>query len=124
MRKIFGADFSHAETREAYKNEICVLDILRDKGHKHIVRVLRHGILPFSKRYFIDMELCAGTLDDYIRRNHRDKDNVNRKDQKLVPGENTIRFAWDIVRQITSGLEFIHSFNLVHRSLHPQSSMS
>jgi len=65
-------------------------------------------------------------LDHYIRgKPPWDKDNANRDDwHRLVPGDNTIKFAWNIMRQITSGIEFIHSFNLVYRSLHLANTVS
>ena len=35
----------------------------------HILKILRHGWLPRSSDYYIDMEFCGGTLEEWILSN-------------------------------------------------------
>jgi len=64
-----------------------------------------------SALYYIDMELCNGNLDQFIR---------DRGASSSTPI--TIADIWDIMVQITSGLAHIHSQGEVHRDIKPRNS--
>src|SRR5271170_8090767 len=54
-------------TKEDIENEVkAITDICASGGHRHVIRFLRHGPLPASDYYYIDMELCGFNLDKYI----------------------------------------------------------
>ena len=73
----------------------------------HIVQVFRHGWLD-SSFYYFDMELCDLNLEQYI----------------LGGDESSMTYDkdknWDIFREITCGLDYIHGLHHVHRDLKPR----
>ncbi|EIW77534.1 kinase-like protein [Coniophora puteana RWD-64-598 SS2] len=81
--------------------------ILQGLGHKNVVNL--HAVYESQKDIFIVMELMRyGDLDGLIRkRNSLD--------------ETTSRLS---LREITSGLEYLHSCNIIHRDVKPQSLTS
>jgi serine/threonine protein kinase len=77
--------------------------------------------MPF---YYIDMELCQGNLEDFIKGNtpHRfDLSNIHRL---LNVSERGVWGIWDIMEQITNGIVFIHACGEVHRDLKPRNGTS
>lgn len=105
-------------------DEINAINKLCDGSHKNIVKVLQHGLLRKNADiYFIDMEYCDASLEDYVKEgkcrldglldwpNARNGDRI----QYLVAG---------IMEPILCGLIFIHSRNLVHRDVSPQNRNS
>jgi serine/threonine protein kinase len=97
--------------------------------HENIVTVLRHGMLDPTYFYFIDMELCAMNLEDYIR-------DVDKR-RSILPPTKSIVFVqktsskqsqwqntWTIMSQIAQGVEFIHRKKHVHRDLKPLNGKS
>lgn len=94
-------------------------------GHPNIVVVLKHGWLNLNENYFVDMELCAINLEDYIRKDFKTVlglsqylDPLSATDE--VGGWMSCLTLWGIMRQITSGLEFIHNHRELHRDLKPR----
>jgi len=81
--------------------------------------------------YYIDMELCAFTLSDYIdyMGGHKGCDGVidkfiaDKTNLYLVSKECEIKRrmenTWKVLSQITQALEFIHRHGHVHRDLKP-----
>lgn len=86
--------------------------------HKNIVAILRHGWL--GNVYFFDMERCVFTLESFIRRGFRTILGERRYLSLTMEAESlgTLNM-WEIVRQITSGLNFIHGIGEIHRDLKP-----
>ena len=93
-----------------------------------MIHVYGHGSLPESRsQFFIDMELCSFNLRTYI-------DNPTKcvSDPKMPPGHRvqsvpsrTIPATiWDIMKQISSGVAFMHDHNHVHRDIKPENSTS
>jgi serine/threonine protein kinase len=83
--------------------------------HENIAMVTRHGWLS-SSFYFFDMELCQLNLEDYIRKLGKESGLPN-----VQGGEGDI---FDIMIQITSGMEFIHGHSEVHRDLKPRNGLA
>jgi len=106
------------------QNEFRALAKLGEANHPNIVRVYRNGVmdhtglLPF---YFIDMELCVCTLAEYIY--EMGSFALSPRFQVLIKQGSLqsldFRVLWGILRDISSGLSFIHSMREVHRDLKP-----
>ena len=102
-------------------------------AHRNIVSILDHGKFDdWTRDYFIDMELCDGTLRNYIDY-HYHKTSIEptpvsfnsipafppifvQRDCDLLM---RLRNMWAIGVHMASGLEFLHVHNLVHRDLNP-----
>lgn len=105
-----------------------ITSLLKTGGHKNVVKILQHGELNLSGDcYFIDMELCHLTLQEYI---------AYRRGNLIVPFDITVPMGpafvrndcsvlikiqnlWTIVSHIANGLEFMHKNKHVHRDLKP-----
>jgi serine/threonine protein kinase len=109
-------------TTEAVEHEVQVIKKLCGPNTQiNIIQVLSHGLLPGLPYYFIDMELCELSLKDYIQRN---------EPSESLPyfvrdagAEVTVLQIWNIMRQIASGVEYIHSQGHAHRDIKPVNSM-
>lgn len=101
-----------------------------NSGHRNIVKILGQGWVKSSfNYYFIDMELCEFTLNDYIKY-HRDSEPLlvaKNSIDSLYPAfaeqgtsmMSRMHNVWAIGEQIACGLEFMHQHGLVHRDLKP-----
>jgi serine/threonine protein kinase len=100
-----------AVTHADIVNEARAITKLCAEKHQHIVAVFCHGWLN-SSYYFFDMELCDMNLEHYI---------FGKEGPNFVKiyDEATV---FDIFRQITAGLDFIHCHEEVHRDLKPRNS--
>jgi serine/threonine protein kinase len=108
-------------TTEEWQNELRAIKKLCQPGaHPNIIEVLRFSELKNSPYYFIDMELCDMTLWDYIYRDAPDLIPRFIKDRSSSLKEQQI---WNVMRQVVSGVEFIHHHKEVHRDLKPQNSI-
>ena len=122
-------------TIEDLENEARAIGkLVQTKGHPNIVRILRHGSRTvdfIGNYYFIDMELCDLSLDQYI---HGDRAILNDEqvsgntdNHVFVNKECTLlarmRNIWMIMIHLSFGLEFLHDNGLVHRDLKPKNSM-
>ena len=135
MRKAFARKIIHLTggiSQEEVENEVRVIDRLRQLGgHPNIVQVLRHDWLPqsFQSWYYIDMELCAFSLQDYIRRHNQypvDPASLKFDEDKapVVLGPNhspteKMLNMWTVGTHIVSALRYLHEKSLVHRDLKP-----
>lgn len=111
-------------TAEDILEEVHAIDRLFAAGtHDNLVKVLGHGWLSDSSYYYIDMEYCQGNLEDYI------KGKLSLYPERLdivfprPPASQCegaiVAKLYDIMEQIASGLEFIHSHKQVHRDVKP-----
>jgi len=108
---------SGLNSEEDVHNEIRNINQLAGADHENIVAVIKHGYLQRSY-YFIDMELCDYNLADYMQE-QRTRLNVGHYDDtnsQLI----FARDAFDVARQICTGLEYIHASRAVHRDLKPR----
>ena len=110
--RIFGSPEVRNEIQRSFENEVrAIRKLCSENSHPHIVSVFRLGEVQDSALYYIDMELCDGNLDQFIR--------------DCNPASSTpikIEDVWDIMVQITSGLAHIHSQGEVHRDIKPRNS--
>ena len=103
-------------------NEVRAIEKLCDGSYPNIITVFRHGLLrPNHAIYFIDMEKCAASLDEYIH--GRQVDGINDWQQLKI--EDRIEYLiGSILNDVVNGLEVIHRHNEVHRDISPQNSES
>jgi serine/threonine protein kinase len=106
------------------ENEVRAITKLCGKAaHSNIVEVFRLGELIDVPFYFIDMELCQMNLANYI---YRDSNSLPTFVPRFVKDASASAKAlqiWNIVRQIASGVAYIHSYNEIHRDLKPQNGL-
>ena len=97
--------------------------------HRNIVALLRTGAFPSSGApiYYLDMELCDLDLASYIIRDWTKADHrkvINFVDIDLLPLNFQLDQISSIMKDVASGLAFIHSHREVHRDLKPKNSIS
>jgi serine/threonine protein kinase len=107
------------------ENEIRAAEKLCKPGaHKNIVAMIERGKFPLAGYYFLDMELCDLSLENYIQRKW-----TPLMEQKVsyftveIPSRMKIAHIWDIMEDVTRGLSFIHNHKEIHRDLKPRNSM-
>jgi serine/threonine protein kinase len=113
--------------KEDALREVRAIEKLARKGiHENLVAIQAHGLIHGMPFTYIDMELCDGNLEDYIqgRRSQTFEATDNSRLLSLNMRESGIANIWDIVEQISSGLQFIHSCEEVHRDLKPRNGRS
>src|SRR5271170_2552875 len=110
-------------TEKDILNEVRAVEKLCKPGtHKNIVSVFRQGRLS-SSLYFLDMEFCDLDLDCWIQR--RWSPAAEERLLSLTAGgssETQLSRIWDVMKDLTDGVTFIHSHGQVHRDLKPRNS--
>jgi len=100
--------------RNTERNAIDELCVGVNVDH-NLVKVLRHGPWPTdSGLYHIDMELCDLNLEGYLKEHWP----VVSVSQPLIARMDPLQ-AWNIMKDITKGIAFIHSKEFVHRDIKP-----
>ena len=113
--------------RPSIENEARVLEKLHSKGgHPNLISVLGHGELDCD-HYFFDMEVCIMNLEHFIQGEIKSTLGLEQYLDPCFeitnPNHACLSF-WVIVKQITSGLEFLHSLHELHRDLKPRNGGS
>jgi serine/threonine protein kinase len=109
------------------QNEVRAITTIcsRDRPHPNIVAVLNHGELPKAPCYFFDMELCDLNLHDYIYRETPPNPSESLPFfVKDAPASSKALQIWNVMKQIASGVKYVHSHGTVHRDLKPANSTS
>jgi serine/threonine protein kinase len=99
-------------------NEVQMLKTLSKQRHLHIVTVFRIGMLHNSEDLFIDMELCDLNLREYIR-GTKPRDLVPTFFVRDQPPPMIAMQIWNVMLQITTGVEYLHRRRVIHRDLKP-----
>ena len=82
--------------------------LLESDQHPNVVRYYyKETVENFT---YMALELCVGTIDDYVMKKDIEQVHLMRKILKLE----------DIFWQICCGVEHLHSLNIVHRDIKPQ----
>lgn len=102
------------------ENEIRAIAKLCVHRHENIVQVFEHGKVPGFPYYFIDMELCDVDLSAYIDCKYAGAHLAKRIDPALSEGMSA---TWEILKDITDGLIFIHKLNEIHRDMKPRNGI-
>ena len=100
------------------QNELRAIRKLWTGVNINIVKVIALGEMSNSPFYFIDIELCDLTLEQYNKAIM-----AAALVQQEPPRVQEARI-WDIMKQVTNGLVFIHSNDEVHRDLKPRNGSS
>jgi serine/threonine protein kinase len=104
------------------QNELrVVLKLCKSRENKNIVEVLGDGSLLNSYHY-LDMELCDLNLATYITWEWRPT--IQETTMPLVNAHERMEQVWNIMKDITNGVAFIHNHNEVHRDLKPHNGKS
>ena len=103
----------------ASKNEERAIKKLCNKTNENIIHVFRIGEFKHNGMLYtcIDTELCDFTLSEYIKWSPKIAKALHGPEMESPVSKKS---TWNIMRQITSGLAFIHSQNEIHRDLKPQ----
>ena len=109
--------FIASEERDAVRK------LFQDNSPQNLVHVSFYGRLP-DQRWFIDMEVCTFNLRKYIRDlGKRVKDEMLPLPYRVKSGPLTVQEnVWDIMKQISSGVAFMHTHNHIHRDIKPENS--
>jgi serine/threonine protein kinase len=110
---------------EDIENEAqAVSTLCGQRTSRNIVEVVRHGWLPLdSSCYFIDMELCSLTLEQYIK---GDRANFTHTWGHTI-GVNTFVPLCRVLKigcDIAAGLTYFHDLEAVHRDLKPRNGIT
>ena len=102
-----------------------IIKICGKGSHSHIVEVLKLGELRNTDYYFIDMELCDLNLAEYIHRATPQGPSESIPSFiKNAPPPLKAQQIWNIMRQIASGIKYMHTLKVVHRDLKPANGNS
>jgi serine/threonine protein kinase len=95
---------------EEINNEVRAINKLSG-GHKNLVKIISHGWLPLSSQsgtqsrcYYIDMELCDYSLEQYIADPY-----LGRKLRDAWTDAQTLTEILSIMKQITMAVQYIHT---------------
>jgi len=113
--------------------EARISEKLCGKGeHPNLIQIFRHGWFPDRSYYYIDMELGEFSLDRFIaiiKPRRASLKGLSKSARNYLKSNTTVidhhygltlTGILKIMSDITSGIAFIHSRNMVHRDLTPR----
>jgi serine/threonine protein kinase len=106
------------------KEANAIIKICGTGSHDNIVAVRQIGELRNTRYYFIDMELCDLNLSQYIYGTTLSAAESTPYFIKNAPPPLKALQVWNVMIDIASGLEYLHSLRLAHRDLKPDNGGS
>jgi len=110
-------------TEKDIQDEVrAVTKICTSPENKNIVSVFTHGRLP-SSCYFFDMQLCDFNLQQWLYSPGAATRTALSRHLEMYLCSSSQRQMAEILHVMTdtsSGLDYIHSLNEIHRDLKPQ----
>jgi serine/threonine protein kinase len=118
---------SRADLEKEARN---IATLIKLGGHNNIIIITSHGLM--KDYYFIDMELCDLTLNDYIQYFSELGSFAFEIESSMSPvfvekGCSVLmrlNNIWTIGSHIARGLDFLHKHDQVHRDLKPLNGMT
>lgn len=102
------------------ENEARAVRKLCDGRNPNVIHVFGMGDFTYSSYYFIDMELCDLSLQGYLYPDPTEYTAIGLPPLlRDLPSASVPDHIWNIMRQIASGLKFIHAHSEAHRDLKP-----
>ena len=107
--------FASVQPKDMEEEATAVRKLMIAGTHKNLVTIFGHGWRKMSTSnytddfYVVDMELCGGTLENYMQ----DLGPI-RPNERLPPHS-----IWNITLQLASGLAFLHMHKLIHCDIKP-----
>ena len=92
-------------------NELRALEKICTKAHPNVIEVFQHNWLLPQSMYYIDMELCDLSLYDFIHQ----KTPLGEPESSAYFTIGDSVQIWNVMSQIASGLEYVHSQGQVQR---------
>ena len=104
--------------KEDIINEMrAVVSLCLFNEHKNIITVFQCGCLS-EPWYYIDMELCDFKLHNWICQQRDDTNKSSAEDSQSYMAK-----ICEIMRDIISGVLYVHSRNQIHRDLKPRNGI-
>jgi serine/threonine protein kinase len=112
-------------TDEHTTNELRVVKKLFENGHHdNIVEVYKYGQLLNGPFLYIDMEVCALNLENFIQRQWTIEIYTHLPYLTVdLPPRLRAAQIWNIMEDIIRGLEYVHGLHEVHRDMKPRNGI-
>ena len=107
------------DERALQKEVLAITRLCGPDTHPNIVQVLNHDMMSNAVVYFIDMELCDLSLHEFVH--CESSEGIPYSITSLAQNPFLL---WDIMSQISNGVEYIHHQGQVHRDIKPRNSIS
>ena len=97
-------------------------DVTNQNTSDNVILILRKNWQQKEPNYYVDTELCEASLEQYIRYKEPFSYELDSNPRLFDAPDlgRGIWNVWDIMEQISSGLEFIHNSKYLHLNLKPR----